>query len=204
MDNNSTMLSFYTNVLWVSNLTRVSKGVYVQVEYSQCRWYHILQPTWYLHLYHCKILWYSPIHLDILCQVTHLGFLSIHLFNRIWKKTISTQHYYTTTRIWTQNMDYILTSIMNLNHVLAPPLSGITSFSTNIDTHLIFAHIYHCELPQDHVHTLWNFMNILNTMTCRVSNLKYPFDYHYSLVYGKNKNHTTLLYTNLQMIQNVD
>jgi hypothetical protein len=104
-DNNSTMLSFYTIVLWVSNLTRVSKGVYVQVKFSQCRWYHILQPTWYLHLDHCKILWYSPIHLHILCQVTNLGFHSIHLFNAVWKKMISTQHCYTTTgkwrRIWT-------------------------------------------------------------------------------------------------------
>lgn len=50
-------------------------------------------------------------------------------------------------RQMTQNMDHILTSVMNFNHVLAPSLSGITSFSTNIDTHLIFAHIYHCEFP---------------------------------------------------------
>lgn len=171
---------------------------------KQCRWYHILQPTWYLHLDHCKILRYSPIHLDILCRVTNLGFLSIHLFNGIWKKNDIHTTLLHNNQQMTQHMDYILTSVMNLNHVLAPSLSGITSFSMNIDTHLIFAHIYHCECPWDHIYPLWHFINTLNTMTCRVSNLRYPFDYHYSLVYGKNKTHTTLLYTNLQMIQKVD
>lgn len=205
MDNNSTMLSFYTIVLWVSSLTRVSKGVYVQVKFSQ---------TMQMVSHPSTHLIFAPRPLQNSMVFTYpLGYFmpgnkfrfSFNTFTQ-WhmeKNDIHTTLLHKNQQM-TQNMDYILTSVMNLNHVLAPSLSGITSFSMNFDTHLIFAHIYHCECPWDHIYTLWHFINTLNTMTCWVSNLKYPFDYHYLLVYGKNKTHTTLLYTNLQMIQKVD